>query len=219
LATKHIIFDCDGVLVDSEPLSMRADVIILKRFGIELTEAEAHTRFVGTTFEAMLIGLTKEFGVEFPVDLQTVKNNMVNDMFRAELKIVAGVKASLQLLASRDITFSVASNSPHQRVELALALTDIRTSFREITTKDEVREGKPAPDVFLRALEKSGFNAEQCIVVEDSATGVTAAVAAGIRTLAFTGTHHEPESQSKKLLTIGATNAFNHMRELPDLVR
>jgi HAD superfamily hydrolase (TIGR01509 family) len=211
---KHVIFDCDGVLVDSEPLSMRADVMLLKQHGIEISEAEAHTRFVGTTFQAMLDMMTVQFGTQFPEGLHEVKNRMVEDLYRNELKIVDGVKDVLDNLKARGISISIGSNSPKKRVELAIELTGIASYFDRIVSYEDVAQGKPAPDIFLTAAALAGAKIGECVVVEDSITGTTAAHAAGIRTIGFTGTHAHPKSHAKDLKTAGAAVVVARMEDL-----
>ncbi len=219
MTISHIIFDCDGVLVDSEPLSMRADVEILKRFGIEMTEAEAHRRFVGRTFEAMLKELSAQRGVVFPEDLLTAKNQRLAELYKSELQLVRGVRDALESIRNLGLTMSIASNSPKERVKLALQLTGLIGYFKDnIVTFEDVPHGKPAPDVFLLAAKKAGVKADHCIVVEDSITGVTAAVDAGCWTLGFTGTHEDEAAHGEKLKDIGAEALFAKMVDLPALV-
>ena len=129
MSISHIIFDCDGVLVDSEPLSMRADVEILNRAGIKITEAEAHRRFVGTTFQAMIDALEKEHGLKLPENLSDLKNTRMNDMYRTELKLVRGVRDALEDIRNMGLSMSIASNGPKDRVKLALQIG--RASCRE----------------------------------------------------------------------------------------
>jgi HAD superfamily hydrolase (TIGR01509 family) len=216
---SHIIFDCDGVLVDSEPLSMRADVEILKRFGIEMTETEAHRRFVGRTFEAMLKELSAQRGTVFPDGLLDAKNKRLAELYRSELKLVRGVRDALESIRNLGLTMSIASNSPRERVKLALQLTGLLGYFKDnIVTFEDVPHGKPAPDVFLLAAKKAGVKAGDCLVVEDSITGVTAAVDAGCWTLGFTGTHDEEDAHGAKLKDIGAEALFGKMADLPALV-
>jgi HAD superfamily hydrolase (TIGR01509 family) len=214
LQFKHIIFDCDGVLVDSEPLSMRADVALLRQFGVNITEQEAHHRFVGKTFQAMLEDITAATGLTFPVGLSAEKDRMLAGLYHAELKAVEDMGHTLKILKDRRLSFSVASNSPKERVELALELTGMDGFFDAITTFEEVENGKPAPDVFFRAQEKSGVSADQCLVVEDSVTGVTAARAAGLRTCGFTGTHAEPAIHNERLIRVGADPVLHRMADL-----
>ena len=219
MSISHIIFDCDGVLVDSEPLSMRADVEILNRAGIKITEAEAHRRFVGTTFQAMIDALEKEHGLKLPENLNDLKNARMNDMYRTELKLVRGVRDALEDIRNMGLSMSIASNGPKDRVKLALQLTGLLPYFKNaIVTYEDVPQGKPAPDMFLLAAKNAGTKADNCLVVEDSITGVTAAVDAGCWTLGFTGTHEDESRHGVKLKDIGAEAVFSKMADLSALV-
>jgi beta-phosphoglucomutase-like phosphatase (HAD superfamily) len=115
--------------------------------------------------------------------------------------------------------FSVASNSPANRVEAALRITHLTRFFgNRITTFEHVARGKPEPDVFIEAARRAGYAPGDCIVIEDSVTGVTAAHRAGCLVLGFTGTHPHPDEQARKLLAAGARDVFSGMRMLPGLV-
>lgn len=213
----HVIFDCDGVLVDSEPLSMKIDVEILAENGVVMSEAEAHQRFVGKTFAAMLDEIRRDFGVSFPADASEQKDLRLLQLYERELKVVEGVLPALEALMPQH--FSVASNSPFERVEAALRITHLTRFFgNRITTFEHVARGKPEPDVFIEAARRAGYAPEDCIVIEDSVTGVTAAHRAGCRVLGFTGTHPHPQEQASKLLAAGAATTFHAMRDLPGLV-
>jgi len=213
----HVIFDCDGVLVDSEPLSMKIDVEILAENGVVMSEAEAHQRFVGKTFAAMLDEIRRDFGVSFPADASEQKDIRLLQLYARELKVVEGVLPALEALMPQH--FSVASNSPFERVEAALRITHLTRFFgNRITTFEHVARGKPEPDVFIEAARRAGYAPEDCIVIEDSVTGVTAAHRAGCRVLGFTGTHPQPQEQAGKLLAAGAATTFHAMRDLPGLV-
>ena len=213
----HFIFDCDGVLVDSEPLSMRIDVEILAENGVIMSEEEAHRRFVGRTFAAMLDDMSREFGASFPADASSQKDVRLLALYERELKVVDGVEAALEALMPQH--FSVASNSPAERVEAALRITHLTRFFgNRITTFEHVARGKPEPDVFIEAARRAGYEPKDCIVVEDSVTGVTAAHRAGCHVLGFTGTHPHPDEQAEKLRAAGARKIFSRMAELPQLV-
>ena len=213
----HLIFDCDGVLVDSEPLSMRVDVQILAENGVVMSEAEAHRRFVGRTFSAMLDEISREFGVSFPADASSQKDLRLLELYETDLRVVDGVEAALEALGPQH--FSVASNSPYERVDTALRIARLTRFFgNRITTFEHVARGKPEPDVFIEAAQRAGYVPQDCIVVEDSVTGVTAAHRAGCHVLGFTGTHPHPDEQAPKLLTAGAASVFSHMGQLPRLV-
>ncbi len=217
MTNRHIIFDCDGVLVDSEPLSMRVDVAILAESGVTMSEAEAHQRFVGKTFAAMLDEISREFGVSFPADASAQKDLRLLKLYETDLKAVPGVEAALEALGPQH--FSVASNSPYERVETALRITHLTRFFgNRITTFEHVARGKPDPDVFIEAARRAGYAPQDCIVIEDSVTGVTSAHRAGCLVLGFTGTHPHPEEHAPKLRAAGATSVFRHMTELPRLV-
>ncbi len=219
MTARHIIFDCDGVLVDSEPLSMRADVLLLREYGIHMTEQEAHRRFVGKTFQAMLDELAVELGIAISATLTGQKDDLIEAMYRKELQIVPGVAGMLDELQRSGLSFSIASNSPKRRVELALDLTNIADFFDAITTKEDVDRAKPAPDVYALAAQLSGFATTQCMAVEDSTTGVTAAVAANLKTVGFTGTHHEPAQHGRELSALGASHVITSMTDLIKLTR
>ncbi|MFO1032554.1 MAG: HAD family phosphatase [Hyphomicrobiales bacterium] len=218
MAVRHVIFDCDGVLVDSEPISMRADVRILKRFGIHMDEHEAHEKFVGKTFEAMLDMMRAEHGVVFPPGLHKVKNDLVEALYLTDLRIVPGVRDVLADLKARGISCSVASNSPRRRIDLTLRLMRLAEHFTHVVTFEDVKNGKPAPDVFLKAAEMAGVPATDCLVVEDSTTGVTAAVAARIATIGFVGTHHEPLTHARRLIELGAMETASAMQDVAGLI-
>ena len=219
MTISHIIFDCDGVLVDSEPLSMRADVEILTRAGIRITEAEAHRRFVGTTFQDMIKALEKEHGTKLPENLSDIKNARMNEMYRTELKLVRGVRDALEDIRNMGLSMSIASNGPKDRVKLALQLTGLLPYFKNaIVTFEDVPQGKPAPDMYLLAAKNAGTKADNCLVVEDSIAGVTAAVDAGCWTLGFTCTYEDQQAHGTKLKDIGAEAIFGKMVDLPALV-
>jgi HAD superfamily hydrolase (TIGR01509 family) len=178
LVFRHVIFDCDGVLVDSEPLSMKLDQQLLAENGVNLSEDEVIERFVGLTFGALIARVKIEFGIELPNGISDEKDRRLLALYEHELVAAEGAK---ETLASIALPKSVASNSPRTRVEAAIRITGLgRWLDGFITTFEDVRAGKPAPDIYLLAAARAGFMASQCLVVEDSRAGVTAAVAAGL---------------------------------------
>lgn len=216
MSFDHIIFDCDGVLVDSEPLSMRVDVHILAENGILISEAEAHARFVGKTFAALIDEMAREHGVAFPADASAQKDRRLLALYERELCAVDGILDALTALGGEH---SVASNSPAERVAAALRIGGLTSWFgNRITTFEHVRHGKPEPDVFIEAARRAGYEATRCLVIEDSITGVTAAKRAGCTVLGFTGTHGAPDNHGHALRAAGAHATFAHMSALPGLV-
>ncbi|MFT3988423.1 HAD family hydrolase [Aestuariivirga sp.] len=214
---KHIIFDCDGVLVDSEALSMQLDVAILAEHGVAMSVAEAHRRFVGKTFAAMIAEVEAETGTRFPTSASAEKDRRLLDLYATQLRAVPGVHEALT--AINRAPYSCASNSPAERVRVALAITGLEPFFgSRIVSFEDVKHGKPAPDVFIETARRMSVAPQECLVVEDSVTGVTAAVRAGCTVLGFTGTWAHPEEHGMKLKAAGARAIFAEMADLPGLV-
>jgi len=214
---KHVIFDCDGVLVDSEALSMRLDVAILAEHGVAMGIAEAHRRFVGKTFAAMIAEVEAETGKRFPASASADKDRRLLDLYATELRAVPGVHEALSAINRQP--YSCASNSPAERVRVALAITGLEPFFgNRIVSFEDVKHGKPAPDVFIEAARRVGLAPQDCLVVEDSVTGVTAATRAGCPVLGFTGTWAHPDEHGRKLLAAGAQSIFAEMADLPALI-
>jgi HAD superfamily hydrolase (TIGR01509 family) len=215
---KHIIFDCDGVIVDSEMISMEIDAGLLAAHGIVITQERMHHRFVGKTFAAMVAELALEHGVILPPDLEAQKDALMDQRYRQGLPEIVGLKDALLALRAKAFQFSMASNGPKHRIELALGLLGLRDHFQDIVTFEDVTHPKPAPDMYVLAAQRAGYQATDCIVVEDSTTGLRAAIAAGAHVLGFTGTHADPMAHGTLLRDHGAHQVFHHMRDLPGLV-
>jgi HAD superfamily hydrolase (TIGR01509 family) len=214
---KHIIFDCDGVLIDSEEISMAIDQSLLAGCGVHLSEAEMHRRFVGKTFQAMIDEVEGERGISLPADLEARKDDLMVAVYKRDLKPIAGVADALGAI---DLPKSIGTNGPRARALLALEVTGLKPHFGErLTTFEDVERGKPFPDVYLLAAQRAGFAASDCIVVEDSLTGVKAAVAAGCYTLGFTGAHLHRAEHALQLAELGAARVFHHMEDLPKIIR
>lgn len=214
---KHIIFDCDGVLIDSEEISMRTDQMLLAGCGVHISEVEMHRRFVGKTFQAMIDEIEAERGITLPRDLEARKDDVMVEAYKRDLKAIAGVAAALSAI---DLPKSIGTNGPRARALLALDVTGLKPHFEErLTTFEDVKRGKPFPDVYVLAAQRAGFEPAQCIVVEDSLTGVTAAVAAGCMTLGFTGAHLHRSEHALQLTELGAARVFHDMVDLPKIIR
>ena len=212
-----VIFDCDGVLIDSEVI-----------FGRVLGECMIATDFPITMDEAMVFGLGKNrmtltaavetrFGRTLPEGFFEAMRARVDVAFERELMPIAGIE---ELLASLSAARCVASNSHLDRVRHALTLTRLLPPFEpHIFSASQVERGKPAPDLFLFAAHQLGAQPEDCIVVEDSATGVEAAVAAGMLVVGFCGGSHCPNGHADELLGAGCSEVFAQMPELGAFLR
>ena len=169
-----VIFDCDGVLIDSELLSARADRECLAECGIDLSVEEILERYTGISFAGMVADLEERHGV-LPADFADRHRMRLWPLFERELQAIPGVTAILDSLTCR---ICVASSGRPERLKHALSLVGLYDRFQpNIFSATEVRRGKPAPDLFLYAAERMGVMPERCVVVEDSMPGVTAAVA------------------------------------------
>ncbi|MBP2549948.1 HAD superfamily hydrolase (TIGR01509 family) [Neorhizobium galegae] len=212
-----IIFDCDGVLVDSEPLSIRVLVDAVKAHGVVMTEAEAYRHFLGRSLATMVSVLDETFGVEAN---EAFLDRMRADLyarFEQELQPIAGIAAALQALNWR---FCVASSSQPERIRLSLGLTGLVDFFEpHIFSATMVKNGKPAPDLFLYAAEQMGVAPQHCIVIEDSPAGILAAKRAGMAVFAFTGGSHADREEYRADITALAPDAeFDAMSDLIHLV-
>ncbi len=209
---SHVIFDCDGVLIDSEKISMAVDMALLAQNGIHLTEAEMHLRFIGPTFEDMIADLEREHKKILPPDLSTRKDAMMLELYRRDLKPVPGVIPMLRKLA---LPKSIGTNGPRDRALEALRLAGLEPFFGDrLTTYEDVKNPKPAPDVYQLAARRAGFKPAHCLVVEDSVTGATAALAAGCKVIGFTGVAHEPLAKATELKELGVSHVIHDMGEL-----
>jgi HAD superfamily hydrolase (TIGR01509 family) len=216
MTIKHIIFDCDGVLIDSEEISMEIDRLLLAENGVHMSEGEMHQRFVGKTFTAMVREVEAQCGYALPVDLEARKDGMMIDIYKKQLKAIAGVP---EMLDAVQLPKSIGTNGPRARALQAIEIVGIKQHFGErMTTFEDVKNGKPAPDIYLLAAKRAGFAPHDCAVVEDSVTGVAAAVAAGCITFGFTGSQAHRSEHALKLVELGATAVFDDMAKLPALL-
>jgi HAD superfamily hydrolase (TIGR01509 family) len=179
-----ILFDNDGVLVDSEPLANRVLAELLTSYGIPTTVEDSIRDYMGGSMQRVRDLNTKEL----PADFEHAYHERVFAAFRAELQPVPGIPETLARLDALGIPYCVASSGTHERIRLALTTTGLRSHFPDerIFSSQDVAHGKPAPDLFLHAAAKTHAQPEDCIVVEDSPLGVQAAKAAGMRVIGYT---------------------------------
>ena len=216
-APKLVIFDCDGVLVDSEPLSSRVVIETMASLGVPLTVDQSYSLFLGRSFVSMTATLREKFDRELTDTQIEVMRNRLSELYRAHLKPISGVAQALESLS---IPFCVASSSFPERIKLALDVTGLRDFFGDhIFSATMVAHGKPAPDLFLYAAEQMGQAPENCLVVEDSPAGVEAAHRASMRAFAFLGgSHAEPARLADLIVPLKPICIFDRMQDLPRLV-
>jgi HAD superfamily hydrolase (TIGR01509 family) len=210
-AVDLVIFDCDGVLIDSERLGVKVDMLALHELGWPLSEAEVIARFVGRSDRENRAAIEAHLGRKLPEGWAEQIEEQYREAFAAELTPVDGVLETLDRIA---LPSCVASSGTHEHLRYTLSLTGLYERFAgRIFSADDVAAGKPAPDLFLHAASEMTADPAGCVVVEDSRPGVEAARAAGMRALAFAGGLTPAE-----LLEGPNTVVFDDMRELPGLL-
>lgn len=210
-----VIFDCDGVLVDTERLTVGVEARILTELGWPLTSADVVERFMGRSSAAQLAEVAARLGPAAARDFDERSTAEVHAAFERELVAVPGVLEVIHACHRQGVRTCIASSGTHDRMRRTLGLTGMYDLFTErIFSATEVSHGKPAPDLFLHAARQMGCDPKACAVVEDSLYGVQAAVAAGMTAYGFAG----GLAPARSLAAAGAT-VFEDMAELVDLLQ
>jgi HAD superfamily hydrolase (TIGR01509 family) len=203
-----VIFDCDGVLVDSEPIVIGVLAEWMRQLGVEITDAECRREFVGLAQDKAAQLIARRVGSAVPPDWFDALTVAVDAALRDRVQPVPGVVAVLDVL---DVPFCAASNGRPEKVALTLGASGLAGYFAgRVFTAADVPRGKPAPDLFLLAASRMGVRPDRCVVVEDSEPGVAAARAAGMRVLQYA-----PVGSS---VLNGVDRAFASMTGLPSLL-
>ena len=213
-----VIFDCDGVLVDSEPIAMRLLIETIAAAGLTLDPDQAHELLLGKSLASMRAILARDFGLELSDAALEAMRHRLYAAFRAELRPIAGIATALDALPC---AFCVASSSQPERIQVSLTATGLWPRFEDRAfSATMVARGKPAPDLFLFAAETLGYAPAACLVVEDSPAGITAAKAAGMRVVAFTGGSHATSAAHRaRIAALGPDALLADMHDLPALLR
>jgi HAD superfamily hydrolase (TIGR01509 family) len=206
-----VIFDCDGVLVDTEPIAVRLSVELGRELGWALTPDEVLDRFVGRSERSIHALISERLGAEVAETWQTTFRDRHRLALETELMAVRGI---VDALAQIPLPTCVASSGSHEKMRHTLGMTGLYERFAgRIFSATEVAHGKPAPDLFLHAADRMGVAPEGCVVVEDSRYGVAAARAAGMRSLGYCG-----GITPREWLEGPDTVVFDDMRDLPRLL-
>ena len=183
-----VIFDCDGVLIDSEIISARMLVAELARLGLTIDLPYVERHFLGRSYPVVMETIRREFGLDLPAEFEAQYREALLAAFQSELKVVPHVH---EVLESIGVPFCVATSSSPRRVEMSLKLVGLSELVGDrVFTSTLVPRGKPAPDLFLHAAAKMGAAAERTLVIEDSLTGIRAGLAAGMTVWRFVGGSH-----------------------------
>ena len=211
-----VIFDCDGVLVDSEPIANASFSRAIRAQGLDWSPAEVLRRLMGLSLKSCVDVCEAELGRKLPGDFLEKMQAVTYQNFRdAPLRPIAGVKEAVQALQKAGIATCVASSGSPEKMRFTLGLTGLWELFDgHIFSASQVPRGKPYPDLFLHAAISMNAQPFECTVIEDSVPGVQAARAAGMRAFAYAG---EPYADRAALAAAGG-KLFDDMRVLPDLV-
>lgn len=183
-----VIFDCDGVLIDSEIISARMLVAELARLGLTIDLSYVEQNFLGRSYPVVMETIRRAFGVDLPPDFEAQYREALLAAFGKELTVVPHVR---DVLTNIGVPYCVATSSSPRRVELSLAVAGLSDLVAgRIFTSTLVPRGKPAPDLFLFAAEKMGAAPDRTLVIEDSLTGIRAGLAAGMTVWRFIGGSH-----------------------------
>lgn len=212
-----IIFDCDGVLIDSEIIAARVEAKLLQDAGVKITPEEIMIRFSGMNFQEMMHEIEREAEVPLSASMLDICEQKIDK----DLKRVKMIEGAQALVAGLTAPKCICSNSAAYRLDNTLTLTGLKPLFGDnIFSARDVggKKPKPAPDVFSYAIEKFGADPKKTMVLEDSVHGVHAAKAAGARVVGFTGASHIQPGHADRLTEAGAETVINALSDFPEVI-
>jgi HAD superfamily hydrolase (TIGR01509 family) len=211
-----VIFDCDGVLVDSEVIYCRAHAEALTRHGYPITEQQVLERFLGVSDREARLIVEAELGRRLPDDFEAQMKQAALQRYPGELGCIPHIREAITAIR---LPKCVASSGTLEKIRHGLTCAGLYDALApHIFSATQVKRGKPAPDLFLFAAEQMHTSPERCVVIEDSIPGITGALAAGMTVLGFYGGSHCLPGRAGRLRAAGATATFDDMRQLSGLV-
>ncbi|MCO5731026.1 HAD family hydrolase [Rhizobium sp. SSA_523] len=210
-----IIFDCDGVLVDSEIIAAQVESRLLTEAGYPISAEEMGERFAGMTWKNILLAIEQEVNIPLSASLIDRSEKLLDARLERDVKVIEGVKLALSRIRTQAC---ICSNSSSHRLDLMLTKVGLKPYFAPniFSAKDLGADRvKPRPDIFLHAIDVFKVHASRTVVIEDSVHGIHGAVAAGCRVIGFTGASHTYPSHADRLTDAGAETVIARMSDLP----
>ncbi len=208
-----VIFDCDGVLVDSEIIAARVEASLISAAGFEISAEDIAVHYAGLTFRDILLRLESEANIPFQANLIDKAETAVDERLKREVRMIEGAgQAVLSVQGPR----CICSNSTPERLDAMLTRTGLKVLFEDrifSSVATPSKRPKPAPDVFLHAAGQMGADPAETFVVEDSVHGIAGAKAAGMRVIGFTGGSHTYPGHADQLTEAGAETVINRWRD------
>lgn len=213
-----IVFDFDGVLVDSETMGCQIWSDVFAKYGMTVPARDIMEKYTGKTGTLICSLIEKEYGYHLPEGFLDEVNETTESIMAKSLKTVSGVLETMPVFR---IPVCIASGSRPKRLNMCLDVTGLRPYFPEETVFSShfVKHGKPAPDLFFYAARKMNVSPENCLVVEDSSSGIIGAKAAGMRSFGFVGASHCTPERGRQLIESGAELLFDDFKKLPELLK
>lgn len=207
---KAFIFDMDGVIIDSEPIHFQVDIETMKHLGCNMSKKELE-KYVGTTNEYMLTDIKKNYNIKESIEeITDYKMKLTKrKIIESDLEPIEGIKELLVNLKENNIPAAIASSSPIDFINIVVEKFKIRDYFQYIVSGEEVVNGKPAPDIYIKTAKKLGFDPKDCTVIEDSKNGVQAAKSAGMKCIGFANVNSGNQDLSKADIIVDSIKEIN----------
>lgn len=212
-----IIFDCDGVILDSEALGTEIDIACLKKYNIDISAERYNRDFCGLSYPSVIKKIHAETDILLPDHFMQETSELLEKAFETDLQAIMGVGAFLSDLRARKLPYALASSSSVKRLQHSLSCVGLYDDFADcLYSAEMVTHGKPAPDLFLYAASKHNIDPNKCTVIEDSPYGIQAAKAADMTAIGFIGGGHCDADRAELLLSAGANHIMNSYEDLRD---
>ncbi len=207
---KAVLFDMDGVIIDSEPIHFEVDILTMRELGVNISKDELN-KYVGTTNEYMLNDLKNKYKIKksFEEILEYKMELTIKKIKEAKINAILGIPELLISLKSKNIKTAIGSSSPKELINIVIEKFKLEKYFDCIVSGDEVKEGKPKPDIYLEASKRIGVAPEECIVIEDSRNGVLAAKNAGMKCIGFKNINSGNQDLSKADIIVDSIKNIN----------